>query len=565
MATAEALITENIDLWTGAIKRKSGVGRGKGSSKKIELYGVKKLRELILEMAVRGLLVPQDASDEPASVLLERVAAEKAELVKEGKLKKQKKVLPVAKQEYPFDLPHGWLFSRLGDIFDFEYGDNLPKLKRSETGEYPVYGSNGVVGSHNQFCVDRPCIVIGRKGSAGALNLCSTECWVTDVAYSVIPSENFCLDFVYRHFHTLGLTNLGKGIKPGLNRNEAYKVIFSIPPILEQHRIVAKVDELMALCDQLEQQTEANISAHQTLVETLLQAIIRSDSSANSAESIELLFANFDSLFTTEDSIDQLKQTILQLAVMGKLVPQDPSDEPASVLLEKIAAEKEKLVKEKKIKKQKALPPIGDEEKPFELPFGWELVHFQEIAYEIGTGPFGTMIHKSDYMTGGIPLINPSHMIKDKVVEDVNVSVSKKKAEELSSYYLHSGDLVLARRGEVGRCAIITSREDGWLCGTGSFYVRLADVSRSFIALVFNVGTTRNFLAGKAVGTTMVNLNHGILKKLPIALPPLEEQRRIVNSTNELMALCDQLKIQLSIIQTTQLLVADAVTEQAIA
>ncbi len=150
-------------------------------------------------------------------------------------------------------------------------------------------------------------------------------------------------------------------------------IVVAIPPLSEQHRIVAKVDELMALCDQLEQQTEASLGAQQTLVENLLSALTSAADHAQFASAWQRIAGHFDTLFTTEESIAQLKQAILQLAVMGKLVPQDPNDEPASELLKKIAAEKAKLVKEGKIKQGKLLPPITDEQVPFQLPTGWSV------------------------------------------------------------------------------------------------------------------------------------------------------------------------------------------------
>ena len=176
------------------------------------------------------------------------------------------------------------------------------------------------------------------------------------------------------------------------------------------------------------------------------------------------------------------------------------------------------------------------------------------------------MIHKQDYIDDGIPLINPSHMIDCTVVEDPSVSVSKKKCEELSSYKLLNGDIVLARRGEMGRCALVTEREDGWLCGTGSFRLRFhADIDRQFILLLFKTEEVRKYLGGKSVGTTMTNLNHGILNKLPIMLPPVTEQRRIVGKVEELMAICDNLKVFFNGNQTTQIQLADAIVEKAVA
>jgi type I restriction enzyme S subunit len=224
--------------------------------------GVQKLRELVLSLAVRGKLVPQDPKDEPASELLKQTRAEKAKLFS-----------PVGVDEKPFSLPAKWEWARFESIFSLEYGDNLPAPKRTNSGEYPVYGSNGVVGTHSECCVKQPCIVVGRKGSAGALNLgLQAGCWVTDVAYYCIPPAEMDLEFCFKLFHTIGLAELGKGIKPGLSRSEAYQIPVAVPPLAEQHRIVVKVDELMALCDQLEAQLTAARELSSKLVAVVAEA-----------------------------------------------------------------------------------------------------------------------------------------------------------------------------------------------------------------------------------------------------------------------------------------------------
>ena len=168
------------------------------------------------------------------------------------------------------------------------------------------------------------------------------------------------------------------GAQPNISRQKIIATVIALPPEAEQHRIVAKVDELMALCDRLEQEQTDSREAHQTLVRAFLDRVVE-EAGTDQPVHAELVEA-FDLLFTTEAAIDQLKQTILQLAVMGKLVPQDPNDEPASVLLERIAVEKARLVKEGKIKKQKKFPEISEEEKPFKLPEGWEWVRLREIS-----------------------------------------------------------------------------------------------------------------------------------------------------------------------------------------
>ena len=211
-------------------------------------YGIEPsdLRKTILTLAVQGKLVPQDPNDPPASELLKKIEAEKLRLVKEGKIKQSKPLPSIKAEEVPYELPKGWEWVRFGAIYSLEYGNNLAADKRSNTGEFPVYGSNGIVGTHNVSFVNAPCLVVGRKGSAGALNLSeSSGCCVTDVAYYCIPPKGIDLYFSFKLFQTLGLDSLGKGIKPGLNRNEAYSLLVAVPPSPEQHRIVARIDQLM--------------------------------------------------------------------------------------------------------------------------------------------------------------------------------------------------------------------------------------------------------------------------------------------------------------------------------
>jgi type I restriction enzyme S subunit len=251
----------------------------------------------------------------------------------------------------------------------------------------------------------------------------------------------------------------------------------------------------------------------------------------------------FGYLADAPNGIAKLRELILQLAVRGKLVAQDPNDEPASVLLEKIRAEKERLVTQGKIKNTKPLPPIEPDEVPFDVPQSWAWERFSRFVIEIATGPFGSMVHKTDYVAGGVPLINPSHLIDGTVVADPNVSVSSSVAEKLASYALKEGDIVMARRGEMGRCAVVDQHSAGWLCGTGSFVLRFhEDVSRQYVILLFLTPSVKKYLGGKSVGSTMTNLNHGILLRMPVPFPPAPEQRRIVAKVDQLMSLCDELE-----------------------
>jgi type I restriction enzyme S subunit len=583
--TVESLITLHIDTWTSTVKTQSTSGRG--SRKKLELYGVKKLRELILELAIRGKLVPQDLNDEPASVLLERIAAEKSQLVKDKKIKKNRKQPAITQEEIYFSVPESWAHARLEDIYDVRDGTHDSPKPTSEG--FPLVTSKNLSSGKLDLSdvkliskedhikviersrVDRNDILFAMIGSIGNPVIVDTEIEfsIKNVGlfkyYNPQDSSPNYLNYFLKYAAEIMKKQSAGGVQPFVSLGKLRSFVMPTPPLAEQHRIVAKVDELMTLCDQLEQQTEASIEAHQLLVSTLLNTLTNSADADELMENWARISDHFDTLFTTEESIDQLKQTILQLAVMGKLVPQDPNDEPASVLLERIAEEKAQLVKEKKIKKQKALLLIADDEKPFELPNGWEWCRFSDMSNEVATGPFGSMIHKRDYIEGGTPLINPSHMIDSKIIEDNSITVSDIKVSELSSYKLFENDIVMARRGEMGRCALVSKREEGWLCGTGSFVLRFnQSLSREYILLMFRTSYVREYLGGKSIGTTMTNLNHGILNKMPLLLPPIAQQHRITTKVEEMMALCNQLKARLNESQTTQLQLTDAIVELAV-
>ena len=588
--SARELITEHLDLWTGAVKKKSSSGRG--SNGKAELTGVKKLRELILELALSGRLVEPEPDEEPAQSLLAKIEAEKARLTAQGLIKKPKK-LAEAGDSQPYSLPPHWCWVQLGSVTNYGTTDKAePKQVADNTWVLELediekessrllnkvrYTERQFKSSKNRF--ERGDVLYGKLRPyldkvlvADEPGVCTTEIIPIRGYLGLLPeflrlalkSPSFKL---YANDSTHGM-NL-----PRLGTDKARLAMIPLAPEQEQHRIVQKVDQLMALCDRLEQQTSDQLEAHETLVDTLLGSLLRnaegsltqSENATELADNWARLAAHFDTLFTTEQSIDKLKQTILQLAVMGRLVEQDAGDELATNLLTQIHTRKMALAGEKRIKRPRPLTQLDETQHSYPAPANWVWASFEDIADEISTGPFGSMIHKHDYVENGTPLVNPSHMVSGGIKEDSSVSVTPAKAEELSSYKLAKGDIVMARRGEVGRCAIVTDRESGWLCGTGSFVLRFhSAINRRFILLLFSTDTVRDYLTGNSVGTTMTNLNHGILKKMPVALPSTEEQYRIVQKVDELMALCDQLKERLNRASETRCQLAAAVVEGAV-
>ncbi|UOE33305.1 restriction endonuclease subunit S [Hymenobacter monticola] len=240
--------------------------------------------------------------------------------------------------------------------------------------------------------------------------------------------------------------------------------------------------------------------------------------------------------------LTQLRQALLREAMQGQLLPQDPTDEPAALLLKKLQAAKAATGK-----KGKAGALFEEEveavEGPFEIPANWAWCELKELMVSASTGPFGSMLHKHDYVFGGIPLVNPMNIVEGKIVPSEKMTVTPDTKKRLTSYILDAGDIVAARRGEMGRCAIVTDKEDGWLCGTGSFFMKLNKlIDNEYFVRVFRSEYSKNYLLSASVGSTMNNLNHRILNKLLIPLPPLAEQRRIVSKLEQLMQHCDALE-----------------------
>lgn len=565
----ENLITDHLDLWTAAVRPKSSAGRG--TSSKLELTGIKKLRELILELAVRGKLVPQDPSDEPASVLLERIAAERVRLVKEKKIKKSKALPEIGEEEKPFELPEGWEWKRLGDIVEVLDSMRRPITKHARSnGTYPYYGASGIVDYIDDFIFDEPLVLVGEdgakwgKGERTAFSI-DGKSWVNNHAHVIRPEKAVIVDEYLVYFLTAcDLNKFITGITvPKLNQARLVSIPLAIPSIEEQHRIVAKVDELMALCDQLEQRSESQLAAHQTLVETLLATLTDSADADELAQNWARLSTHFDSLFTTEASIDALKQTILQLAVMGKLVSQDPSDEPAAALLERIAAEKAQLVKEKKIKKEKPLPAISEDEKPFELPQGWAWVRLGTLCGLITSGSRGWNQYYSDV---GSIFIRSQDIKFDSLLFDDRAYVNLPNRTEGTRTRVEFGDMLMTITGaNVAKVAIVSECFDDAYVSQHVALIRLIDnSSNKFIHVWLTCnGGGRKLLLDLSYGAKPgLNLNN--INEVLIPLAPQNMQETILGRVNELMTLCDRLKSRLATSQQTQLALAESLVEGAL-
>lgn len=570
----EKLIVDHIDTWTTALQTRSTAGRG--SSGKIGLYGIKKLRELILELAVRGKLVPQDPNDEPASVLLERIAAEKAELVKQGKIKKQKPLPEISEEEKPFELPIGWEWVRFGDATYNRDAERIPlssdeRMNRSGTFDY--YGASGIIDKIDDYIFDKPLLLIGEDG-ANLINrstpiafMAYGQFWVNNHAHVIDGISEEYLNYLCIYINAISLENYITGTaQPKMNQAKMNTILIGLPPEREQLKIKNKVTELFSLCDQLEQHSLTSLDAHQQLVETLLTTLTDSQDANELAENWARISEYFDTLFTTEASIDALKQTILQLAVMGKLVPQDPNDEPASELLKRIAQEKAPLVKDGKIKKQKPLPPISDEEKPFELPDGWEWCLFEDVV-DIQSG-----ITKGRNLANrkliSIPYLRVANVQRGYLdlseVKEIDIP-----EEEKDKYHVIKGDLLITEGGDwdtVGRTTVWC--HDWYIANQNHVFkgrIIGQDIDPYWLETYMNSPYSRDYFASASKQTTnLASINKTQLRGCPVAIPPSSEADKIMIKLNDFNELCEKLKLKIKSAQQTQLHLADALTDAAI-
>jgi len=581
-----SFVTDHLDIWTSAIEKKSASGRGRNN--KISLYGIKKLRELILELAVRGKLVPQDPNDEPASMLLEKIAAEKERLIKEGKIKKPKKLSEVTDDEKPFDLPEGWEWTKLGNLSsNIHYGYTasakpegkgirllrITDIQNDRVNWGTVPGCEITATKAKDYLLENDDVLIARTGGTiGKSYLVENINLKTVFASYLIRVKKisamyspFIKKFLGSNTYWSQLYEHSSGTgQPNVNATSLKSLIVPIPPEEEQHHIVAKVDELMSLCDQLEQQTENSIAAHQTLVETLLNTLSQSQNAEELTQNWNRISDHFDTLFTTEHSIDQLKQTILQLAVMGKLVPQDPNDEPASVLLENIAAEKERLIKDKKIKKQKSLPEISEDEKPFELPEGWKWIRMGAVCHTVADGPHFSpkYVEKEE----GIPFLSGRNINIDSIDLNTAKYVSRKDHEEFCRRVKPKlGDILYTKGGTTGIAKVndIDIEFSVWV-HVAVLQIPNDKVYDEFLALALNCPHCYKQSQKLTHGIGNKDLGLTRMIKITIPFPPLEEQHRIVTKVNQLMMMCEQIKNHITIAQTTRLHLTDAIIEQAV-
>ncbi|MHA3960860.1 restriction endonuclease subunit S [Synechococcus sp. LTW-G] len=340
-----------------------------------------------------------------------------------------------------------WDVMPLGELCDVLDHKRKPITKRDrEAGEYPYYGATGVLDHVAGYLFDEPLVLVGEDGAkwgsgANTAFAVKGKVWVNNHAHVLRPNRDKLLDrWLIYHLNHSDLTVFVSGLTvPKLNQGSLREIPVPVPPLPEQQRIVALLEEAFAGLATAKTNAERNVQNANQLYESLFQSFV-----------------------------DQR----------------------------------------------------GEE---------WEETTLSEATGGIFTGPFGSLLHKSDYIEGGIPLVNPAHIKAAGIEPDLRKTVSSETAKRLKSYILSSGDIVIGRRGEMGRCAVVTEREDGWLCGTGSFFIKpSARCDPRYVAMYLRSRSCKSALECIAGGAVMPNLSNSDLGNLPLRLPPLSKQLEIV-------------------------------------
>ena len=478
------------------------------------------LKSSILQLAIQGKLVEQRPEEGTGEELYQQIQAEKKRLMKEGKIKKEKPLPEIAEDEVPFEIPESWAWVRLNSVISLLSGSDLTpdKYNTIEKGIPYITGASNIEG--NQLIINRWTeypnniarkgdLLLTCKGTVGkTIILVETE---VHIARQIMALSAVMIDTVYLKYFIEGqvetLKSKAKSMIPGIERDNVLKLLMPLPPLAEQKRIVAKIEELLPYLDRYEK-------------------------AWNRLE-------DFGSRFPVD-----MQKSILQMAIQGKLVEQRPEEGTGEELYRQIQAEKQALIKAGKIKKEKPLPEIAEDEVPFEIPEGWKWVYLLDIIREKpsnGYSPKGV-----DYIT---PIRNltltatTSGRFREEAFKYVDIPET-----DAEKYWLKRGDLLVQRsnsRELVGISCIYTGADNAYIYPDLMMRMRVMNgICTEFVDYALKAPMVRSYYMANASGTSesMPKINQKTVSLTPVPLPPLAEQKRIVARLEEILPLCERLK-----------------------
>ena len=491
------------------------------------------LKNAILQLAVQGKLVPQDPNDEPVAVLLKRIRAEKERLVKEGKIKKEKPLPPITEEEMPFEIPENWAGVRIGDIWSVINGDrgqNYPAKSTLSHAGIPFISAlnlNGktVINDDNLLCLSETQyqklgsgklvqgdIVVCIRGSLGKHGRYPFEKGAIASSLVILRSslnatvlDDFLMLYLDAPLFFCEIKRFDNGTaQPNLAAKSLEKFLIPLPPLAEQQRIVAKIEEMIPLVEEY----------------------------GKAEERLTALNAEFP---------DKLRKSILQQAIQGKLTECDPADEPASELLKRIRAERQQMQKDKKAKKSQATETIDEDELTFDLPENWSWAKLGWLCQKVGAGSTPTG-GAAVYVPHGIKFLREQNVHDDGLHLEGVAFIDEKTNNQKAGSIVQAQDILMnITGGSIGRNALVPDDFDIANVNQHVLIIRLVEKPlRHYLHLCLCAPFVLNQMFSKQIGDKP-GLSATKVENFVIPLPPLAEQQRIVDRVNELLAVCDEL------------------------
>ncbi len=521
--------------------------------------GIKKLRDLILQLAVQGKLVEQDPNDEPASALLSDIDKIKANLAENGVLKKNKKTVVLCEDIAPFSIPKSWKWVALGDLGITQTGSTPKKISNVWGGNIPFVkpacieknkidysmaeGLSSEIEQEGRFA-KAPSLLMVCIGTIGKSAIARQDCSFNQQINSITPYVTKTIDFINiatssNYFQGLAWAESSSTTISILNKGKWEKLPFPLPPLAEQKRIVAKVDELMALCDEL----EASKNAHTALKKDCVASTLHHLSEASEKEEIKTNWSiaegNFNNWFDNLETVKNLRATILQLAVQGKLGTNNPDETSLSLKLQEVARQQKKKIKADYVNTEFT----GWDD----IPSNWITTILAPIIEQIN---YGTS-KKCGYNAGNVNVYRIPNIGKWEV-DTSDLKSTNFDDREFYNLKLETGDILLIRSNGsvnlVGKPALIKESDLSSLYAGYLVRIRLsAEIfNPAYVVRLLTSPTMRTEIESYGRSTSGVNnINSRQIASLPVPIPPLEEQKRIVSKVDELMSLCDQLESQI--------------------
>ncbi len=480
------------------------------------------LKASILQYAIQGKLVEQRPEEGTGEELYQQIQAEKQRLIQEKKIKKEKTLAEVSEDEIPFDIPESWKWARFSSVIELQSGQDMTpdKYNADHVGIPYITGASNI--TNGDVLINRwtECgkafaykgdVLFTCKGTVGTMAvLQEAKVHIARQIMAIRPIGSISVYYIQVVLDTLvsSLKAAAKSIIPGIAREDILTSLIPLPPLAEQKRIVAKIEKLFPLVDRY----------------------------AVAYEKLEQFNAKFP---------EDMKKSILQYAIQGKLVEQRPEEGTGEELYQQIQAEKQRLIQEKKIKKEKPLVEISEDEIPFDIPESWKWVRLSQIATLENGDRSSKYPVESDYVDFGVPFFGAKDM-DGAIMSFENVRyISETKFSELRNGKLQDKDFICLLRGSVGKCAIFVADErhhTGFICAQ-MVIIRCADVAVSdYLKVYLSSPYYLKYIDSKVTGTAVRQLPAKELSNVLIPLPPLAEQKRIVAKIEQMLPLCERLK-----------------------